>query len=82
MSAVKPATEVHSFLKALYQGHIEESLIFPYPEVSADTKEIDRAIESQVGSEELRLALGHEPVELLDRSCPTPPRSGSGAPSR
>lgn len=40
MSAVKPATEVHSFLKALYQGHIEESLIFPYPEVSADTKEI------------------------------------------
>jgi acyl-CoA dehydrogenase family protein 9 len=32
-------TEIHSFLKALYQGHIEEDLIFPFPEIPADTKE-------------------------------------------
>ncbi len=37
--AVKPETEVQSLLKSLYQGHIEESMIFPYPEVPADTKE-------------------------------------------
>ncbi len=39
MSTVKTETEVHSLLKALYQGHIEESLIFPFPEIPADTKE-------------------------------------------
>ncbi|MEO6326882.1 MAG: acyl-CoA dehydrogenase family protein [Thermoanaerobaculia bacterium] len=39
MASVKPATEVDSFLKGLFQGHIEESLIFPFPEVSADVKE-------------------------------------------
>jgi acyl-CoA dehydrogenase family member 9 len=43
MSAVK--TEGHtdvrtqSFLKALYQGDFEEDLIFPFPEIPADTKE-------------------------------------------
>lgn len=39
MSTVKPELEVDSFLKALYQGHIAESLVFPYPEIPADTKE-------------------------------------------
>lgn len=39
MSTVKPEVEVQSFLKALYEGHIEESLIFPFPEVSEETKE-------------------------------------------
>jgi len=39
MSTVKTEVEVPSFLKALYEGHIEESLIFPFPEVSAETKE-------------------------------------------
>lgn len=39
MASVKPQTEVDSFLKALFQGHIEESLIFPFPEVPADVKE-------------------------------------------
>ena len=39
MSTVKTETEVTSFLKALTQGHIEESLVFPFPEVPADVKE-------------------------------------------
>ena len=39
MASVKPVTEVDSFLKGLFQGHIEESLIFPFPEISADVKE-------------------------------------------
>jgi acyl-CoA dehydrogenase family member 9 len=33
------ATEVESFLKGLYQGHIAEDLVFPYPEIPADVKE-------------------------------------------
>jgi acyl-CoA dehydrogenase family protein 9 len=39
MSTVKTEASVPSFLKALCQGHIEESLIFPFPEVPAETKE-------------------------------------------
>src|SRR5512141_1101751 len=39
MSTVKPATEVQSLLKALFAGHIEESLLFPYPEIPQDVKE-------------------------------------------
>jgi acyl-CoA dehydrogenase family protein 9 len=39
MSTVKAEVGVTSFLKALVQGHIEESLLFPYPEIPADTKE-------------------------------------------
>jgi acyl-CoA dehydrogenase family member 9 len=39
MASVKPVTEVDSFLKGLFQGHIEESLIFPFPEIPADVKE-------------------------------------------
>jgi acyl-CoA dehydrogenase family protein 9 len=36
----KPETaEVESFLKALFQGHIAEDLVFPYPEIPADVKE-------------------------------------------
>src|SRR5512140_304069 len=43
MSTVKPEVEVQSFLKALFEGHIEESLLFPFPEVPADTKETVQA---------------------------------------
>src|SRR5512140_305030 len=32
-------TEVESFLKTLYQGHIAEDLVFPFPEIPADVKE-------------------------------------------
>ncbi len=32
-------TDVESFLKALFQGHIAEDLVFPYPEIPADVKE-------------------------------------------
>ena len=32
-------TEVESFLKALFSGHIAEELVFPYPEIPADVKE-------------------------------------------
>ena len=39
MSSVKTETELNSFLKAVFQGHIEESYVFPYPEIPADTKE-------------------------------------------
>lgn len=39
MSTVKTPTEVTSFLKALAQGHVEEALVFPFPEVPADVKE-------------------------------------------
>jgi len=30
---------VHSFLKALFAGSIEEDMVFPYPEIPPDTKE-------------------------------------------
>ncbi len=43
MSTVKPEVEVQSFLKALFEGYIEESLIFPFPEVSDETKETVQA---------------------------------------
>jgi acyl-CoA dehydrogenase family protein 9 len=35
----EPTTEVESFLKSLYQGHIAEDLVFPFPEIPADVKE-------------------------------------------
>lgn len=35
----KGEEEVGSFLKALFQGHIEESLIFPFPKVTDDVRE-------------------------------------------
>jgi len=39
-AAVRPVTvEVESFLKTLFQGHIAEDLVFPYPEIPADVKE-------------------------------------------
>ncbi|HQN09265.1 MAG TPA: acyl-CoA dehydrogenase family protein [Thermoanaerobaculia bacterium] len=37
---VKAETEAPSFLKALYQGRFDESLVFPYPEIPEDTKEL------------------------------------------
>ncbi len=43
MSTVKTAkteTEAPSFLKALYQGRFDESLVFPFPEIPEDTKEL------------------------------------------
>jgi len=43
MSTVKPEVQLESFLKALYLGHIEESLLFPYPEVPGDVKETVQA---------------------------------------
>ena len=46
MDSVKPAvaetpaaTEVPSFLKALFQGEIQEELVFPFPEIPPDVKE-------------------------------------------
>ena len=46
MSTVKEETsiksetaEVASFLKTLFQGHIAEDLVFPFPEIPADVKE-------------------------------------------
>src|SRR5258706_1904211 len=39
MATVNTGIEVESFLKAVFQGHIEESLVFPFPEVPADVKE-------------------------------------------
>jgi acyl-CoA dehydrogenase family member 9 len=38
--SAKPETrEVESFLKTLFQGHIAEDLVFPYPEIPGDVKE-------------------------------------------
>ena len=31
--------EVESFLKALFEGHIAEDLVFPFPEIPKDVKE-------------------------------------------
>ena len=45
MSTVKEQTkpettvEVESFLKNLFQGHIAEDLVFPFPEIPEDVKE-------------------------------------------
>ncbi|HEX7615647.1 MAG TPA: acyl-CoA dehydrogenase family protein, partial [Thermoanaerobaculia bacterium] len=45
MSTVKEETkhettvEVESFLKTLFQGHIAEDLVFPFPEIPKDVKE-------------------------------------------
>ncbi len=39
MSSVKTEVGIPSFLKALYEGHIEESLIFPFPEIPEEMKE-------------------------------------------
>ena len=39
-TSIKPeTTEVASFLKTLFQGHIAEDLVFPFPEIPADVKE-------------------------------------------
>jgi acyl-CoA dehydrogenase family protein 9 len=40
MSTVKTEAEVTSFLKSVFLGHIDESFIFPYPDIPEDTKEI------------------------------------------
>ena len=37
---VKAEAEAPSFLKSLYQGRFDESLVFPYPEIPEDTKEL------------------------------------------
>ncbi|MBI5439943.1 MAG: acyl-CoA dehydrogenase family protein, partial [Deltaproteobacteria bacterium] len=40
VKSVKTETEAPSFLKALYQGRFDESLVFPFPQIPEDTKEL------------------------------------------
>jgi acyl-CoA dehydrogenase family protein 9 len=37
--AAETIARTHSFLKALYAGHIDEDLIFPYPEIKPEERE-------------------------------------------
>jgi acyl-CoA dehydrogenase family member 9 len=63
MSTTAKTEPAASFLKSLFQGDIEEDLIFPFPDVPAETKETVAAFAEAYGE----FAKEHIDAEKLDR---------------